>query len=77
MLRAAPGSFARLRTSPQLQGSAYLSSAALLASLTLPAGFLLSAMAVPLVHLAYGPEWALAEALNGWPRWSRSGCCAS
>ena len=66
VLRAAPGSFARLRTSPQLQGSAYLSSAALLASLTLPAGFLLSAMAVPLVHLAYGPEWALAAKALEW-----------
>src|ERR1700722_10216306 len=66
VLRAAPGSFARLRTSPQLQGSAYLSSAALLASLTLRAGFLLSAMAVPLVHLAYGPEWALAAKALEW-----------
>ena len=66
VLRAAPGSFARLRTSPQLQGSAYLSSAALLASLTLPAGFLLSAMAVPLVHLAYGPQWALAANALEW-----------
>lgn len=66
VLRAAPGSFARLRTSPQLQGSAYLSSAALLASITLPAGFLLSAMAVPLVHLAYGPEWALAANALEW-----------
>ena len=66
VLRAAPGSFARLRTSPQLQGSAYLSSAALLASLTLPAGFLLSAMAVPLVHLAYGPQWALAAKALEW-----------
>jgi O-antigen/teichoic acid export membrane protein len=66
VLRAAPGSFARLRTSPQLQGSAYLSSAALLASLTLPAGFLLSAMAVPLVHLAYGPEWALVAKALEW-----------
>jgi O-antigen/teichoic acid export membrane protein len=66
VLRAAPGSFARLRTSPQLQGSAYLSSAALLASITLPAGFLLSAMAVPLVHLAYGPEWALAAKALEW-----------
>jgi PST family polysaccharide transporter len=66
VLRAAPGSFARLRTSPQLQGSAYLSSAALLASLTLPAGFLLTAMAVPLVHLAYGPQWALAAKALEW-----------
>jgi O-antigen/teichoic acid export membrane protein len=66
VLRAAPGSFARLRTSPQLQGSAYLSSAALLASLTLPAGFLLSAMAMPLVHLAYGPQWALAAKALEW-----------
>jgi PST family polysaccharide transporter len=66
VLRAAPGSFARLRTSPQLQGSAYLSSAALLASLTLPAGFLLSAMAVPLLHLAYGPEWAPAAKALEW-----------
>ncbi len=66
VLRAAPGSFARLRTSPQLQGSAYLSSAALLASLTLPAGFLLSAMAVPLVHVAYGPEWVPAAQALEW-----------
>ncbi len=66
VLRAAPGSFARLRTSPQLQGSAYLSSAALIASLTLPAGFLLSAVAVPLVHLAYGPEWAPAAKALEW-----------
>ena len=66
VLRAAPGSFARLRASPQLQGSAYLSSAALLASLTLPSGFLLSAVAGPLVHLAYGPEWAPAATALEW-----------
>lgn len=66
VLRAAPGSFARLRTSPQLQGSAYLSSAGLIASLTLPAGFLLSAVAVPLVHLGYGPEWAPAAKALEW-----------
>ena len=66
VLRAAPGSFARLRTSPQLQGSAYLSSAALLASLTLPSGFLLSAVAGPLVHLAYGPAWAPAATALEW-----------
>ena len=66
VLRAAPGSFARLRSSPQLQGSAYLSSAALLASLTLPSGFLLSAVAGPLVHLAYGPEWAPAAKALEW-----------
>ncbi len=46
VLRAAPISFARLRTSPQLQGSAYLSATALIASLTLDKpGFLLSAVA--------------------------------
>ena len=66
MLRAAPGSFARLRASPQLQGSAYLSSTALIASLTLPAGFLLSAVAGPLVHVAYGPEWASAAQALEW-----------
>lgn len=66
VLRAAPGSFARLRTSPQLQGSAYLSSTALIASLTVPAGFLLSAVAGPLVHLAYGPEWAPAAQALEW-----------
>ncbi len=66
VLRAAPGSFARLRTSPQLQGSAYLSSTALIASLTLPAGFLLSAVAVPLVHLAYGPAYAPAASALEW-----------
>ena len=66
VLRAAPISFARLRTSPQLQGSAYLSATALIASLTLPASFLLSAVATPLVHEAYGPAWAPAAKVLAW-----------
>jgi PST family polysaccharide transporter len=66
VLRAAPVSFARLRTSPQLQGSAYLSATALIASLTLPASFLLSAVATPLVHEAYGPAWAPAAKVLAW-----------
>jgi O-antigen/teichoic acid export membrane protein len=66
VLRAAPASFARLRTSPQLQGSAYLSATALIASLTLPASFLLSAVATPLVHEAYGPAWAPAAKVLAW-----------
>ncbi len=66
MLRAAPISFARLRTSPQLQGSAYLSATALIASLTLPASFLLSAVATPLIHEAYGPAWAPAARVLAW-----------
>jgi O-antigen/teichoic acid export membrane protein len=66
VLRAAPISFARLRTSPQLQGSAYLSATALIASLTLPASFLLSAVATPLIHEAYGPAWAPAARVLAW-----------
>ncbi len=66
VLRAAPVSFARLRTSPQLQGSAYLSATALIASLTLPASFLLSAVATPLVHEAYGAQWAPAARVLAW-----------
>jgi PST family polysaccharide transporter len=66
VLRAAPVSFARLRTSPQLQGSAYLSATALIASLTLPASFLLSAVATPLIHEAYGPAWAPAARVLAW-----------
>jgi O-antigen/teichoic acid export membrane protein len=66
VLRAAPVSFARLRTSPQLQGSAYLSATALIASLTLPASFLLSAVATPLIHEAYGPAWAPAAKVLAW-----------
>ena len=66
VLRAAPISFARLRTSPQLQGSAYLSATALIASLTLPASFLLSAVATPLIHEAYGPAWAPAAKVLAW-----------
>jgi O-antigen/teichoic acid export membrane protein len=63
---AAPVAFARFRRGPQIVGSAFMSSANLLAALTLPVCVLISSLAVPLVHLVYGPAWAPAAPVLVW-----------
>ncbi len=67
MRDAAPVAFARFRRGPQIVGSAFMSSANLLAALTLPVCVLISSLAVPLIHLVYGPAWApAAPSAGGW-----------
>jgi len=63
---AAPTVFARFRRGPQVVGSAFMSSAHLLASVTLPACVLISSSAEPLIHLVYGPAWAPAAHTLAW-----------
>ena len=63
---AAPVAFARFRRGPQVMGSAFLSSANLLAAVTLPVCVLLSVLAGPIVQLIYGPAWAPAAPVLAW-----------
>ena len=63
---AAPVAFARFRRGPQVMGSAFLSSANLLAAVTLPVCVLLSTLAGPIVQLIYGPAWAPAAPVLAW-----------
>ncbi|MDX6393745.1 MAG: hypothetical protein QOJ73_4808, partial [Streptosporangiaceae bacterium] len=63
---AAPVAFARFRRGPQVVGSAFMSSANLLASMTLPACILISCSAGPLIQLVYGPAWAPAAHALVW-----------
>ena len=63
---AAPVAFARFRRGPQVMGSAFLSSANLLAAVTLPACVLISTLAGPIVQLFYGPAWAPAAPVLAW-----------
>lgn len=62
----APAAFARLRRGPQVVGSAFMSSANLLACLTLPPCALISVAAGPLIHVLYGPGWAPAAHVLTW-----------
>jgi O-antigen/teichoic acid export membrane protein len=62
----APAAFARLRRGPQVVGSAFMSSANLLACLTLPPCALISVAAGPLIHVLYGPGWAPAAHVLAW-----------
>jgi O-antigen/teichoic acid export membrane protein len=63
---AAPVAFAKFRRGPQVVGSAFMSSANLLASATLPACVLISVSAAPLIQLVYGPAWAPAARVLVW-----------
>jgi O-antigen/teichoic acid export membrane protein len=63
---AAPVAFAKFRRGPQVMGSAYLSSANLLAAVTLPVCVLLSTLSGPIVQLIYGPAWAPAAPVLAW-----------
>jgi O-antigen/teichoic acid export membrane protein len=63
---AAPVAFARFRRGPQVMGSAFLSSANLLAAVTLPICVLLTTLAGPIVQLIYGPAWAPAAPVLAW-----------
>jgi O-antigen/teichoic acid export membrane protein len=63
---AAPVAFARFRRGPQIVGSAFMSSANLLAALTLPVCVLISSLAGPLIGLLYGPGWAPTAPVLAW-----------
>jgi PST family polysaccharide transporter len=63
---AAPAAFAKFRQGSQVASSAFLSSANLLACLTLPVCILISVSAGNLVHVAYGPAWAAAGPMLVW-----------
>lgn len=63
---AAPVAFARFRRGPQVVGSAFMSSANLLASVTLPVCVVISISAAPLIQLVYGPAWAPAAHVLVW-----------
>ena len=72
---AAPVAFARFRRGPQIVGSAFMSSANLLAALTLPVCVLISSLAGPLIAMLYGPAWGRPRRCwPGWRRWPRCGC---
>jgi O-antigen/teichoic acid export membrane protein len=62
----APAAFARLRAGPRVARSAYISSADLLASLTIPVCLLIAGSAGNLVELIYGPAWTLAASALTW-----------
>ncbi len=63
---AAPVAFARFRRGPQIVGSAFMSSANLLAALTLPVCVLIATLAAPLIATLYGPAWAPAAPVLVW-----------
>ncbi|MFD0688158.1 lipopolysaccharide biosynthesis protein [Actinomadura fibrosa] len=56
----APAAFARLQHDPPALRGAFLSTAGLLAGLTLPVCLLLSGAAEPLIRLVYGDRWGPA-----------------
>ena len=62
----APVAFIRFRRGPHVVGSAFLSSANLIAAVTLPTCVLISTLAAPIVHLIYGPAWAPAAPVLAW-----------
>ena len=62
----APAVFARFRLGPRVVGSAFLSSADLLACLTVPICLVISSSAGHLVQVAYGPVWAPAAHALVW-----------
>jgi O-antigen/teichoic acid export membrane protein len=64
--QVAPAAFARFRLSPRVGGSAFLSSANLLACLTVPVCILISSSGGDLIRLTYGPEWAPAAHALVW-----------
>ena len=62
----APAAFTRLRLGPRVVGSAFVSSANLLACLTVPMCLVISSFAGNLVRLGYGPIWAPAAQALVW-----------
>jgi O-antigen/teichoic acid export membrane protein len=62
----APVAFIRFRRGPHVVGSAFLSSANLIAAVTLPTCILISTLAAPIVQLIYGPDWAPAAPVLTW-----------
>jgi O-antigen/teichoic acid export membrane protein len=62
----ASAAFAHFRHGPRIASSAFMSSARLLASLTVPICVLLVSSAAPLIHALYGARWATAASVLVW-----------
>jgi PST family polysaccharide transporter len=62
----APAAFSRLQGDPATMRSTFVSTAGLLAAVTLPVCVLLSAAAQPLIHFVYGSSWARAADALAW-----------
>jgi PST family polysaccharide transporter len=62
----APAALARLQGDPAAMRGTFLSSAGLLASVTVPVCVLLAVTAEPLVRLVYGAAWGPASAVLPW-----------
>lgn len=62
----APALLARLQGNPPVMRATFLSTAGLLAAVTLPACVVLSAAAQPLITLVYGSVWRPAAAALAW-----------
>lgn len=62
----ASAAFAHFRHGPRITSSVFISSASLLASLTVPICVLVASLAYPLIHALYGPAWAPAARVLVW-----------
>jgi O-antigen/teichoic acid export membrane protein len=62
----APALLARLQTNPPAMRATFLSTAGLLAAVTVPACVVLAASAPPLISFVYGSVWAPAAAVLTW-----------
>jgi O-antigen/teichoic acid export membrane protein len=62
----APAAFARLQGDPPAMHRTFLSTAVLLAGVTLPVCLLISGAAQPLIRFVYGQQWAPASAVLLW-----------
>ncbi len=62
----APAALARLQHDRVAMRTSFLSTAGLLAAVTLPACALLGAAAQPLIRFVYGPQWTLAATVLPW-----------
>jgi len=62
----APAALARLQHDPPRMRRTFLSTAGLLASVTLPVCVLLAASADPLIHFVYGDAWQSAASVLPW-----------
>ena len=62
----APAALARLQGEPAAMRRTFLSTAGLLASVTVPVCVLLAVAAEPLIRLVYGVEWGPASAVLPW-----------
>ena len=64
--QVAPAALARLQGDPAAMRRTFLSTAGLLASITVPVCVLLAVASSPLIRIVYGDEWAKAAAVLPW-----------